>query len=80
MSGLTFTACLISTLLNMIVLDRVFTKVYMLNIKQAFTSPAHPSLVKYEKRETDVLMLVEHEEVEGFAESLREGEGKTSAH
>ena len=80
MSGLTFTACLISTLLNMIVLDRVFTKVYMLNIKQAFTSPAHPSLVKYEKRETEVLMLVEHGEVEGFAESLREGEGKTSAH
>lgn len=80
MSGLTMTACLISTLINMIVLDRVFTKVYLLNIKQAFTSPAHPSLVKYTKRESEKLMFVNHQEVEGFAESLREGEGKTSAH
>ena len=80
MSGLTMAACLLSTLINMIVLDRVFTKVYLMNIKQAFTSQPPTNLVKYSKRESDQLMQVTHSEVEGFASSLKEGEGKTSAH
>jgi hypothetical protein len=74
------TACLISTLINMIVLDRVFTKVYMINIKQAFSSQPPKNLIPYEKRETETLMQVTHDEVEGFVSSIREeGEGKTSA-
>ena len=70
MEGLTVTSCLLSTLINMIVLDRVFTKVYMINIKQAFTSEPSAGLVKYEKRESEKLMQVKHQEVEGFVSSL----------
>ena len=81
MGGLTVTACLFSTLINMIVLDRVFTKVYMMNIKQAFSSQPPKNLIRYEKRATDTLMQVTHDEVEGFVSSIREeGDGKTSAH
>jgi hypothetical protein len=66
MGGLTVTACLFSTLINMIVLDRVFTKVYMINIKQAFSSQPRKDLVRYEKQENEILMQVTHSEVEGF--------------
>jgi hypothetical protein len=66
MSGLTVASCLLNTLINMIVLDRVFTKVYMLNVKQAFnTRFKQRAIVKYQKSEK--LMQVDHEEVVGFA-------------
>ena len=36
LGGLLITACLLSTTVNMVVMDRIFAKVYMLNIKFAF--------------------------------------------
>ena len=36
--GLLFAACVLSATVNMLILDRIFSKVYFLNIKYAFKS------------------------------------------